>query len=99
MDPSSIGANLSVIRNHVELFVVLLFGVPAVFILAIKLWVAHRATRAQRITNWFVPTDFDSESARLHYSMQHQAVALAHKSRRNARHAAPARKSNSKGSV
>jgi len=78
MDPLSIEAHLSVIRNHFELFVVLLFGLPAATFLAMKFWIAGRSAKAQRITNWLVPTDLELESARMHCGMQHKSVAFAH---------------------
>ena len=90
MDPSSIGANLSILRDHFAPFVVLLFGLPALTFLAMRFWIAGRSAKAQRTTNWFVPTDLESESARLHLSMQLH---------RNSRHAVAVRKSSSRRSA
>ncbi len=99
MDPSSIVGNLSMVRSHFELFVFLFFGLPALSFLAMKFWIASRSARAQRVTNWFVPTDLESESARTHYSMQQQSVAFAHQLHRNSRHAVAVRKSSSRRSA
>lgn len=66
MDPSSIGANLSILRDHFAPFVVLLFSLPALTFLVMKFWIAGRSAKTQRTTNWFVPTDLESESALQH---------------------------------
>jgi hypothetical protein len=87
------------IRDHFAPFVALLFGLPAVTFLAMKFWTAGRSAKAQRTTSWFVPTDLESESARMHYAMQHQSVAFAHQLHPTARHAVAARKSSSRRSV
>jgi hypothetical protein len=97
VDPSSVVANLSMIPSHFEFFVVLLFGLPAMTFLAMKFWIAGRSTRAQRVTNWFVPTDLESESARMHYSMQHQSGAP--RVHRHLRHADAVKNSSSKRST
>lgn len=99
MNPASIGANLSLVREHLPLFVFLLFGVPAVSFISIKFWIAGRSARVQRTTNWFVPTDLESESAHMHYSMQHQSVAFAHRVNRNSRHAVAVRNTSSRRSA
>jgi len=99
MDPSSIGAHFSIVRDHLQLFAALLFAFPTLSFLSIKIWSAGRSTKVQRTTNWFVPTDLESESARLHYSMQHQSVAFAHQVHRNARHAVAVRNSSSRRSA
>ena len=88
MDIATIGANFSMVREHLTLFALLLFALPVISFLAIKLWSAARASKVQRTTNWFVPTDLDSDAARLHYSMGHQSVAFASRARRNSRPAA-----------
>jgi hypothetical protein len=98
MDPSSIGENLLIVRAHLELFVVLLVALPAFSFLLIKFWIAGRSTKVQRTTNWFVPTDLESDSAKLHYSMQHNSVAFA-QVHRNQRTAGPVRKSSSRRSA
>ena len=99
MDPSSIGANLSVIRNHFELFVILLVGLPAFTLLLMKFWIAGRSTRVQRTTNWFVPTDLESEAAKLHYSIGKHSVAFASPTQRNTRHAVAVRNPSSRRSA
>ena len=99
MDPANFGANLSFVRDHLPLFVFLLFGVPAVSFISMKFWIAGRSAKVQRATNWFVPTDLESESAKLHYSMQHNSVAFVHQVHRNSRHAVAARNSSSRRSA
>jgi|GEM_PF-6274556 len=99
MDPASFGANLSIVREHLPLFVLLLFGVPALSFISMKFLIAGRSAKTQRTTNWFVPTDLESDSAKLHYSMQHNSVAFAHQVHRNSRHAVAARNSSSRRSA
>ena len=99
MDPVSLGTNLSMVHDHLPLFVCLLFGLPIVSFIGIKFWIAGRSTRVQRTTNWFVPTDLESESAKLHYSMQNNSVAFAHRVTRNSRHAVAVRNSSSRRSA
>ena len=99
MDPSSIGANLLIVRTHLELFVVLLVALPAFSFLLMKFWIAGRSTKVQRTTNWFVPTDLESDSAKMHYRMQHNSVAFAHQVHRNSRHAVAVRNSSSRQSI
>ncbi|WP_348264664.1 hypothetical protein P8935_09025 [Telmatobacter sp. DSM 110680] len=98
MDPSSIGAKLSTVRAHLEIFVVLLVALPAFSFLMMKFWIAGRSAKVQRNTNWFVPTDLESEAAKMHYSMQHNSVAFAHV-RRNQRTAVTVRKPSSRRSA
>jgi hypothetical protein len=99
MDPSSFGANLSIVRAHLELLVVLLVALPAFSFLLMKFWIVGRTTKVQRTTNWFVPTDLESDSAKMHYSMQHNSVAFAHQVHRNSRHAVAVRNSSSRRSI
>ena len=73
------------VREHFQLFVILLFALPLISFVSIKCWIAARASKVQRSTNWFVPTDFESEAARLHYGMGHNSVAFNHKARPNLR--------------
>jgi hypothetical protein len=98
MDPSSIGANLSIVRAHLELFVVLLVALPAFSFLMMKFWIAGRSMKVQRNTNWFVPTDLESDAAKMHYNMQHNSVAFA-QVHRNSRTAVPVGKSSSRRSA
>jgi hypothetical protein len=93
MDPAEIGASLSVVREHLPLFVFLLLGLPVISILGIKCWIASGSSKTQRTTDWFVPDYLDSESARLHYSMQHNSVAFAHRVGRDSRGRVALRKS------
>ena len=90
MDPSSIGAGLTNVREHLPLFLACLAGLPIVSFLTLKLWIAGHASKAQRTTNWFVPTDLESESERMHYNMQKGSVAFASR-KRLSRSLAPAR--------
>ena len=98
MDSANLSANLTLVRDHLPLFVCLLFGVPAVSFICMKFWIAGRSAKVQRRTNWFVPTDFESDSAKMHYSMQHNSVAFAHQVHRNSRHAVAVRNSSSRRS-
>jgi hypothetical protein len=98
MDPASFSANLSVVRDHMALFACLLFGVPALSFICIKFWIVGRTGKVQRSTNWFVPTDLESDAAKMHYSMQHNSVAFAHQVHRNSRHAVAVRNSSSRRS-
>jgi hypothetical protein len=83
MDPAILTVNMSMARDHLQLFVCLLFALPAISFISIKCWIAARAGKVQRTTNWFVPTDLDSDAARLHASMQHNSVAFAHLAHRS----------------
>lgn len=85
MDIPNVGASFSMVREHLQLFVILLFALPAISFVSIKFWIAARASKVQRNTNWFVPTDLESDAARMHYSLQHNSVAFAHQVRRNSR--------------
>ena len=84
MEIADLGTNLSLVRDHLSLFSLLLFALPLTSFLGIKFWIAARASKVQRSTNWFVPTDLDSEAARLHYSMGRQSTGFTQ--RRNLRH-------------
>jgi hypothetical protein len=94
MELANLGGDLSFVREHLQLFTFLLFGVPLISFACIKFWAASHSAKVQRTTNWFVPTDLESETARTHYGMGHQSVAFAHQINRNSRHAVAARKSN-----
>jgi len=99
MDPSSFGPHFSLLLGHMELFVFLLFGLPAITFISIKFWIAGRSSRVQHSTNWFVPDDLESDAAKMHYSMQHKSVAFAHQVHRNSRHAVAVRNSSSRRSA
>ena len=99
MDPASFGAHFSIVRDHLQLFAVLLFALPTVSFLSMKCWTAGHSARVQRTTNWFVPTDLESESAKLHYSMGNQSIAFANRAQRNTRHAVAVRISSSRRSA
>jgi hypothetical protein len=78
VDIPNLGTNLAMAREHLQIFAILLFAVPVISFVSIKLWIAARASKTQRTTNWFVPDDLESETARLHYSMGRSSVAFAH---------------------
>ena len=82
MDIPNLGANFSMVREHLQLFAVLLFALPLISFVSIKFWIAARASKTQRLTNWFVPDDLDSEAAHVHYSMGRNSVAFARARRR-----------------
>jgi hypothetical protein len=88
MDPASFTANLSMVRDHLPLFLCLLFGLPIVCFIGIRYWVAARAAKVQRNTHWFVPTDLESDVAKMHYSMEHNSAAFARHLHRRVRHSA-----------
>lgn len=77
MDIPNLGVNFSMVREHLQLFALLLFTLPLISFVVIKLWIAARANKSQRTTNWFVPDDLESDAARMHYSMGHNSVAFA----------------------
>lgn len=85
MDPANLGSSFSIVREHLPLFLSLLFGLPVISFVAIKIWIASGSSKTQRTTNWVVPDDLESESATMHYSMQHNPVAVSHRIRRDAR--------------
>jgi hypothetical protein len=96
MDPASFGANFSMVRDHLQLFAFLLFGLPVISFISIRFWIAGRSARVQRTTNWFVPNDLESDAAKTHFSMQHNSVAFAHRVHRNSRHTVAVRKSSTR---
>ncbi len=96
MDPANFTASLSMVRDHLPLFLCLLFGLPIVSFIGILCWVAAHAAKVQRNTQWFVPTDLESDAAKMHYSMEHNSVAFAHHLHRRARHSAADRDSRPK---
>jgi hypothetical protein len=98
MDPANVGANFSMVREHLQIFAVLLFALPALTFVSIKFWIAGRSAKAQRTTDWFVPSDLESEAARMHYEMGRNSVAFAHQVNRTSRHAVAARNSSSRRS-
>lgn len=77
MDIPNLGTNFSMVSRHLQLFAILLFALPSASFLTIKLWLVARANKIQRTTEWFVPDDFESEAARLHYSMGRNSIAFA----------------------
>jgi hypothetical protein len=85
MDPATLGATLSTIREYLPLFFLLLFGLPIITFVAITFWIAGRSAKVQRTTNWFVPTDLESDAARMHFSMQHNSTDFTRQRRRAAR--------------
>ena len=89
MDPANFTANLSMVRDHLPLFLCLLFGLPIVGFIGILYWVAAHAAKVQRNTHWFVPTDLESDAAKMHYSMEHDSAAFAHHLHRRERHSRP----------
>jgi hypothetical protein len=99
MDPVNLSANLSLVRDHLQLFVGLLFGLPIVTFVGIQFWIAGHSAKVQRTTNWFVPTDLESDAAKMQYSMQRNSVAFAHRINRNARHPVPVRNSGPRRSA
>lgn len=78
MDIPNLGASFSMVSAHFELFAVLLFALPLISFLSIRLWIAARANKVQRTSDWFVPADLESEAARIHYAMGRNPVAFAH---------------------
>ena len=42
MDPANVGANFSMVREHLQIFAVLLFALPALTFVSIKFWIAMR---------------------------------------------------------
>ena len=99
MDPASFGAHFSMVRDHLPLFLFLLFGLPPISFVCIKFWIAGRSAKVQRTTTWFVPADLESDAAKMHFSMQHNSVAFARRGHRNSRHAVAARNSSSRRSA
>ena len=85
MNFANFGGNFPIVSEHLTLLGLLLFAVPLTSFMMIKLWSAARASKSQRKTEWFVPNDLESESARFHYGMGHQSVAFAKQVRRNRR--------------
>lgn len=77
MDIPNLGANFAMVREHLQIFATLLFALPFISFISIRLWIAARASKTQRTTQWFVPEDLESEAARLHYSMGRNSVAFA----------------------
>lgn len=67
MDIANFGANYSMVREHLTLFALLLFALPLTSFIGVKFWIAARASKVQRRTNWFAPDDLKSEAARTHY--------------------------------
>ena len=86
MDPANFTASLSMVRDHLPLFLCLLFGLPVVSFIGILYWVAAHAAKVQRNTHWFVPTDLESDAAKMHYSMEQDSVSFARHLRRRVRH-------------
>lgn len=85
MEIQNLGANFSMVQEHFELFIILLFALPLISFVSIKFWIAAHASKVQRSTDWFVPTDLESETAHIHYGMGQNSVAFKHKSRPNLR--------------
>jgi len=86
MDPVNFGASLSIVRDLLPFFVCLLFGLPIVSFIVIKFWIARHSTKMQHTANWFVPTDLESESAKMHYALLHNSAEFARRFHRKSRH-------------
>ena len=87
MGLQNLGSNFSILHEHLQLILCLLFGLPLLSFISIRFWIAVRASRVQRTTNWFVPDDLDSDAPRLHYNLQHHSVGFAKTQGRRPRHA------------
>ena len=85
MDIANFGANFSMLREHLTLFAFLVFALPLISFAGIKCWIAARANKSQRRTDWFVPTDLESKAASRHYEMMHDSLAFAPIRRRSRR--------------
>lgn len=81
MDIPNLVANFSMMREHLLLFAMLLFALPLISFVTIKLWIAARASKSQRTTDWFVADDLESEAARIHHALGQASVAFAHSRR------------------
>ena len=79
------GGFLFLVCEYLTVFGFLFFALPVASFMIIKLWSAARASKSQRKTEWFVPNDLESESARFHYGMGHQSVEFARQARRGRR--------------
>lgn len=99
MDPANFGPNLSVVRDHLPFFLFLLFGLPVMSFIGFKFWIVGHSARVQRTTHWFVPTEIESDAARMHFSLQHNSVAFNRQVHRKARHAGAARNASSRRSA
>lgn len=99
MDIPNLGANFSMAREHLQLFAILLFALPLISFVSIKFWIAARANKVPRATNWFVPDDLESETARMHYEMGRNSAAFANRVPRNPRSAITARNSGMRPSA
>lgn len=87
MGLENLGSTFSILHEHLQLILCLFFGLPLLSFISIRFWIAVRASRVQRTTNWFVPDDLESDAARLHYTLQHHSVAFAKSRARHPRHA------------
>lgn len=62
MDFIDLTADLYVVRAHIEFFACLLFALPPVSFLGIKFLLTTRtASKVQRSTQWFVPSEPEAE--------------------------------------
>ena len=62
MEITNLGASLSVVHAHLQLFAFLLLALPATSFITIKFWLASRSnSNVQRKTQWYVPPAEDSE--------------------------------------
>lgn len=86
MDPANLTVNFSMIRDHLQLFLSLLFGLPIVSSVVIRFWIAGQAAKVQRTTNWFVPDDLESDVAKMHFARHHNRRAFARLIHRSSRH-------------
>ena len=77
MEIPNLVAHFSMVQEHLQLFGVLLFAVPVISFLGIRLWTAARASKMPQNTLWFVPDDLESEAAHIHFSMGRNSMAFA----------------------
>jgi hypothetical protein len=79
MDIVNLGANLSIVRDHLLSFSFLLFALPPFTFLSIKFWLTARAaSKVQRTTQWSVPADLDSGGMRSLCETRQGSVASVH---------------------
>jgi hypothetical protein len=89
MDILNLGADASVVRSHIELFALLLLGLPAISFLTMKFWLATRAaSKVQRTTEWVVPQHLESEGARSLRARPARTSLMVHQIESQRRHAA-----------
>lgn len=77
MDIANFGANFSMVHEHLTLFAFLVFALPLISFVSTRFWIAARANKSQRRTNWFVPDNPQPDAAWRRYRVAHQPVAFA----------------------